>query len=311
MVTVNVSAVGRVSLARGLPVTITLDKNLEDVTVADVKAAVATKFPRFYASRQKLTLKGERKALADEITLKDTGLSDGGELTVKDLGAQLGWRTVYVIEYAGPLIIHPLIYNYPRFWYGALVPKSMLQKMVFGLVLAHFIKRELETIYVHRFSHGTMPFSFVFRNSAHYWVLSGFLLAAAVYSPTYDNYAQYVRGSLRDNPRFLWSCAALWLFAELSNLYAHLTLRSLRPEGTKTRSIPYGYGFALVSCPHYFFEIISWVAIAAMTGSYAAWFFVAVSTYILAMWALKRHKAYRKEFKEYPRERKAIFPFIL
>jgi len=311
-VTITVSAAGRVPLARGLPINVSFsDKKLEDVTISDIKTSVAAKFPRFYPARQKISLKGEKKALSDEATLKDAGVTDEGEVTVKDLGPQVGWRTVFLVEYAGPLLIHPLFYHYPEFWYGALVPHSPLQKVVYTLVLLHFIKRELETIFVHRFSHGTMPFSNIFRNSAHYWALSGAALAAAIYSPTYDLFAPYVQG-LRSDPRFILSCVGLWVFAELSNLHTHLTLRGLRPAGTKQRLVPYGYGFDLVSCPNYFFEILSWVAIAAMTGSYAAWVFVAVSSYTMTVWAFKKHKAYRKDFgKEYPKDRKAIFPFVL
>lgn len=46
MVSVTVSAARQVLVAKGLPVTVELaDKSLQDATVADVKAAVAGKFP--------------------------------------------------------------------------------------------------------------------------------------------------------------------------------------------------------------------------------------------------------------------------
>ena len=31
----------------------------------------------------------------------------------------------------------------------------------------------------------------------------------------------------------------------------------------------------------------------------------------MAIWALVKHKQYKKEFKDYPKRRKAIVPFIL
>ena len=97
-------------------------------------------------SRQKLTLKGERKALDDDTPLKDVGVSDGGELFVKDLGAQISWRTVFVVEYVspsrtledavltflwvqlGPLVLHPIFYWFPQVFYSQPVEHSKVQK---------------------------------------------------------------------------------------------------------------------------------------------------------------------------------------
>lgn len=96
-------------------------------------------------SRQKLSLKGEKKTLSDETTLASLGIADEGELAVKDLGPQISWKTVFVIEYVcrprahffenalsprqiGPLIIHPLIYHFPKVFYGGPVSHSVLQK---------------------------------------------------------------------------------------------------------------------------------------------------------------------------------------
>lgn len=43
-----------------------------------------------------------------------------------------------------------------------------------------------------------------------------------------------------------------------------------------------------------------------------AWLFLVVSTYQMVVWAIKKHKNYKKEFgKAYPANRKAMFPFIL
>ncbi|KAJ3555346.1 hypothetical protein NM688_g2629 [Phlebia brevispora] len=314
MVKITVTAVGgrRLPLAPGLPVTLEIaGKTTEVATVGDVKAAFAVKYPQFYASRQKLTLKGDKKALKDEATLASAGLTDGTELEIKDLGPQISWKTVFLIEYVGPLIIHPLMYYLPRVFYGGPVQHSLLQRYVFLMVILHFLKREYETLFVHRFSHGTMPFNFVFRNSAHYHILGGLLLAYSVYSPTYSATSPYIQGTVRDDPRFLWAYTAVWLFAELSNLKTHAILRDLRPAGTTKRAIPYGYGFDFVSCPNYTFEILGWTVISLMTGSYSAWFFNIAGALTMINWAFKKHRNYKKEFgKEYPK-RKAIFPFIL
>ena len=56
-----------------------------------------------------------------------------------------------------------------------------MQYAALAMVLVHFLKREWETVFVHRFSHGTMPLSNLFKNSFHYWVLSGVLLAYDVF----------------------------------------------------------------------------------------------------------------------------------
>ncbi|KAF9550179.1 hypothetical protein CPC08DRAFT_715327 [Agrocybe pediades] len=311
MVQLTVSAASKpVSLARGLPLTIEV---APETTVADVKRAIAEKYPRFKPSRQRITLKGERKPLETETKLSD--VLDAGaktwELDVKDLGAQISWRTVFIVEYLGPLLIHPVFYHFPKIFYGVDVQHSALQKYVYAFTMLHFLKRELETLYVHRFSHDTMPWVNIFRNSGHYWALSGVLFAADIYRPAFSATSPAIVNSIRSNEHFLWACTGLWAFAEISNLHTHLTVRSLRPPGTRRRAIPYGYGFNLVSFPNYFFEIVGWVFISVMTRSIGVSIFTAVATYTMGLWAAKKHRNYKKEFgKEYPRNRKAMIPFI-
>jgi very-long-chain enoyl-CoA reductase len=313
MVSVNVSAAGKpIALARGLPTVVELSgKQLEDATIADVKSAIAREFPGFYLDRQKITLKDSKNILADDITLKVAGVAEGGELSVKDLGPQISWKTVFMVEYAGPLFIHPVIYYFPKMFYGGPVHHSMLQRYVFAFVILHFAKRELETLFVHRFSHATMPFVNIFKNSAHYHLGSGLALAYSIYSPVYGAASPYILGTVRNDPLYIQAGAAIWLFSEISNLITHIKLRKLRPAGSRKRAIPQGYGFNLVSVPNYFFEFLGWLVIAALTGSYVAWIFLVISTYQMYVWAIKKHRAYRKEFgSNYPKDRKAMFPFI-
>ncbi|KAF4571072.1 3-oxo-5a-steroid 4- dehydrogenase [Pleurotus pulmonarius] len=289
-------------------------KSASEVTIRDVKAALASKVKKLYVERQKLSQQGDKKALDDGLKLTEVGFdarTEECQLSVKDLGPQIQWRTVFIVEYLGPILIHPLIYYLPSVFYGSEVQHSKVQSYVFAFVVLHFLKRELETLFVHRFSHATMPAKNIFKNSAHYHIFSGLLLAYDIYRPKYASASNFIVNTHRDNPQFLNACAAVWLFAELSNLSTHLTLRSLRPAGTGKRGIPYGYGFGLVSCPNYFFETVGWFVICIMTNSIAAWLFFAISTGQMAIWAVKKHRNYKKEFgKDYPRGRKAMIPFI-
>ncbi|KAN0092682.1 3-oxo-5-alpha-steroid 4-dehydrogenase domain containing protein [Tylopilus felleus] len=313
MVSVTVSPAGKpISIARGLPSQFDLPgKEVHDVTIHDVKVAIAKKYPKFYPARQKITLRDSKNALNDDVKLADAGVVDGSELLVKDLGHQISWKTVFLVEYAGPLVIHPIFYFFPEYIWGGPVYHSMLQRFVYALVMIHFTKREFETLFIHRFSHDTMPFMNIFKNSAHYHLGSGLFLALAIYGPQYSAMSPYIRGTSRNDPVFIWACTAVWAFAEISNLITHVTLRNLRPAGSRKRAIPYGYGFSFVSFPNYFFESLAWLAIAFMTGSWTAYGFLIVASGQMYIWAAKKHAGYRKEFgSAYPKGRKAMFPFI-
>ncbi|KAG0088139.1 3-oxo-5a-steroid 4- dehydrogenase [Podila epicladia] len=290
--------------SRKFPITLDLAGSPADVKVETVQAAIAKKFPQFYPDRQRLTV--EKVGLETGKTLADYGIKDGDSVTFKDLGPQLSWRTVFLVEYGGPLVIHPLIYYLPSLFYGKAFEHSTMQFVAFVMVMLHFLKREYETVFVHRFSHGTMPLRNLFKNSAHYHLLSGLNLAYWVYGPW--NAAGTSLGERSE--ALVYGCIALFIFAELSNYHTHVTLRNLRPPGTRVRKIPRGYGFDWVSCPNYFFETLAWLAVSVLTQSWAAHLFFVVAVGQMYIWAVKKHKGYRKEFQDYPRGRKSMFPLV-
>lgn len=264
------------------------------------------------------------------LTLSQVPLYHRSTLSVKDLGPQIAWRTVFLIEYAGPLLIHPLIWFaretlYPYTSINAaslgVQPPSSAQVATLGCVLAHFAKRELETVFVHRFSAATMPLRNLFKNSLHYWFLAGWNLAYWSYSPAAPRGATgKIKGTIGIDtappppPLSVVAALGVTLFAvaEAMNLRTHLILRSLRSEGSTTRGIPRGWDFDLVTCPNYMWELLAWVGIWMVNESWATALFILVAGVQMAMWARKKESRYRAEFGErYKKKRFAMIPFVL
>ncbi len=71
-----------------------------------------------YVGRQMLRLEAKGKPLNDKSTLGELGVKNGGQLFLKDLGPQIGWITVFLAEYFGPLAIYLWIYTRPWIFYG-------------------------------------------------------------------------------------------------------------------------------------------------------------------------------------------------
>ncbi|KAG2419580.1 hypothetical protein HFD88_004376 [Aspergillus terreus] len=249
---------------------------------------------------------------ATSATVDATGLKDKSVVHVKDLGPQIAWRTVFIIEYLGPLII-PALFLFPLrpyLYYNfdqPLPDPSDLQLLVCALLTIHFAKREFETVFIHRFSNATMPARNIFKNSAHYWVLAGFNIAYWVFRPDATS------ATTQPNPALLYTGLALFVFGELANLNSHLVLRNLRRPGSTDRGIPSGFGFSVVTCPNYLFEITAWVGVYLVSGlSWSVLFFITVGGAQMASWALKKERRYRKEFPDkYKRKRFAMLPGII
>jgi 3-oxo-5-alpha-steroid 4-dehydrogenase 1 len=103
---------------------------------------------------------------------------------------------------------------------------------------------------------------------------------------------------------------ALFLTGFFINFQADNILFGLRKPGETGYKIPVGGMYRFISCPNYFGEIIEWVGFAIAAGSPAAWTFAAWTAANLAPRAFAHHRWYREKFPDYPRERRALFPFV-
>lgn len=279
-------------------------------TVGDVKKAVAIQKPKLYETRQSLRPETAGKNIKDDVKLSTLNVSDNSlKLYLKDLGPQVGWTTVFLTEYAGPLFIYLIFYFRPAFIYGTKAAKMHeVQHIACACWVFHYAKRLFETVFIHRFSNATMPIMNIFKNSFYYW---GF----AAWVAYYINHPLYTLPSYGTNQVYLGLAA--FAFNEIGNLSIHVALRNLRPAGSKVRKIPFPTSnpftllFNFVSCPNYSYEIGSWIAFSVMAQSLPALIFTLAGAYQMTVWAQGKHRNYRKEFEKYPRGRKAIIPFLI
>ncbi len=176
-----------------------------------------------------------------------------------------------------------------------------------GLWGVHFGKRTLEAWGVHRYSGRPISVGDGLSEYAYYWGFGGWIawgLASPGWQPPGGATAVLA--------------VALFVIGQLGNARSHWILRQLRPHsGSAERKIPEGFCFRWLSCPHYTFEILSWLGFALYCRVLGAWVFTAVLTLIVSSYAWKRHRLYLTEFDgtdgrlSYPPNRRAIIPFVL
>jgi very-long-chain enoyl-CoA reductase len=223
--------------------------------------------------------------LADKTQKLSHYITSAGAVNVvfKDLGMQISWTTVFLVEYFGPILITCLLLAFREQIYGSNPELLYVQKLGVAMALIHYLKREYETLFVHRFSNDTMPWTNIIKNSAHYWAIFGglamyFFLRPDYTPPSWVKYEQVYT-------IFFWK----FMFCEYMNYKCHCILRDLRKPGTTERGIPKGNIFHLVSSANYFWESMAWLLFAVMSQVFGAYVFFLFSSGQMLQWALKKH----------------------
>jgi len=112
------------------------------------------------------------------------------------------------------------------------------------------------------------------------------------------------------DPRFV-AGFAFFVVGALVNIVSDNRLIALRARGETGYSVPHGGLFEYVSCPNLFGEIVQWGGFALMCWNLPALSFAVWTASNLAPRALSHHRWYRQNFANYPRDRKALIPFLL
>jgi 3-oxo-5-alpha-steroid 4-dehydrogenase 1 len=111
------------------------------------------------------------------------------------------------------------------------------------------------------------------------------------------------------DPRFIGG-VALFLGGYALNQQSDAILRALRAPGESGYRIPYGGAHGLVSCPNYFGELVEWLGWAMLTWSPAGLAFFLWTAANLLPRARSHHHWYLERFPDYPRDRKAVIPWL-
>ncbi len=111
------------------------------------------------------------------------------------------------------------------------------------------------------------------------------------------------------DPRFIAGVLVFMLGFGI-NLKADQILLNLRKPGETGYKVPRGWLYEYVTCPNYLGEIIEWLGFALATWSLAGLAFALYTAANAGPRAFANHRWYRERFPDYPKHRKALFPFL-
>ncbi len=120
--------------------------------------------------------------------------------------------------------------------------------------------------------------------------------------------ASYIDGWLGSVSFF--SGIALFFIGMGINMRADSLLIHLRKKGDSSYHIPRGFLFEYISTPNLFGEIVEWGGFALMAWNLPALSFFIWTLANLVPRARDHHRWYQRFFKDYPSERKIVFPFL-
>ncbi|XP_052355306.1 very-long-chain enoyl-CoA reductase-like [Oncorhynchus keta] len=290
-----------------------LDKVEPHVTIGDIKRLFHKSYQQLYPARQDLKLDPKGKSLKDDDVLQNLPVGTTATMYFRDLGPQIGWTMVFLAEYIGPLFIYLLFYFRVPYIYSQQDAFTSSSNSVVTLACAchtcHYIKRLIETVFVHRFSYGTVPLRTTVRSCVYYWTFSAWVAF-------YINHPLYTPPSYGDMQ--VNYALAIFVLCEAGNFSIHVALNNLKAEGgPKCRKFPrptknpFTWLFFLVSCPNYTYEVGAWASFSVMTQCLPVALFTFFGLIQMAIWANGKHKAYTREFKDYPHLRMPIIPLLL
>ena len=214
-------------------------------------------------------------------------------------GPTVNARALWIVMEAPSPISFAIVYFMSN---NALKPVPLV---LFGLFMLHYVYRSF--IYPFRMTGGhkqkpilTGLLAFAFNvangstNAFAITELSPHLLSASWFA----------------DPRFLIGIVVFFTGYAI-NQHSDSILLNLRKPGETGYKVPYGGFYRFVSSPNYFGEIVEWIGFALAAWTVPAWVFAWFTASNLIPRSFSNHRWYLEHFSDYPKDRRAIIPFIL
>lgn len=189
---------------------------------------------------------------------------------------------------------------------------QMTTLLLLLLLWVHSFRRLLECCFVSVFSDGVIHVVQYLFGLVYYIVLGMTALSS-------ESLVRREHGPLFS--QLTWCHVAgctLFLLASLLQHQSMVLLAKLRTGKsgnieTMVHKMPTGGCFDVVSCPHYFAELLIYISLCIVSGglSFTWWLVVLYVFFNQALAAQLCHDFYKCKYESYPRQRKALIPFLL
>lgn len=207
---------------------------------------------------------------------------------------QLGWM---LMEGFAPFLISFW------FWTGD-VAKTNTSYVFYSLYMAHYIYRSYIFPFMTNTKGKKMPL-FITGSAIGFNICNTFILGYFLgnvggnYADTYFTSLPFIAGII------------IFFTGVFINVKSDMMLINLRKPGETGYKIPKGFLFDYISCPNLFGEIVEWIGFALMIGALPAWSFPLWTAVNLIPRAIDHHNWYLEKFADYPKNRKAVIPYLL
>ncbi len=180
--------------------------------------------------------------------------------------------------------------------------QSLIQIVFLSIWLIHYINRSFIWPLKAKISGKPMPLLIIFMalvfNAINVYLQGNWIFVYGEYSSSWLTSNCFIVGTL------------IFIIGLYINVTSDNILIALRKNNEEEYSIPKGFLFNKISSPNYLGEMIEWLGWAIMTWSLAGLVFFFWTVANLLPRAIANHKWYKKEFENYPSNRKAIIPYL-